>query len=59
MPVPKKKTSKTKTATRRSHNALSVNLSTCAQCKEIVPSHTVCPNCGYYAGKQAKEVKTK
>lgn len=57
MAVPKKKTSKTRTKQRRSHHAISVNLSTCAQCGEVTAPHIICPTCGYYAGKERKEVK--
>ena len=59
MAVPKKKTSKTRTNKRRSHHAISVNLATCAQCGQVKVPHIVCSTCGYYAGKPAKEVKSK
>lgn len=57
MAVPKKKTSKSRRDKRRSHHALSVNLSVCAECGSAVFSHIICPTCGFYAGKEIKEVK--
>ena len=27
-------------------------LSVCSHCGELIKSHTVCPKCGYYDGKQ-------
>lgn len=56
-PVPKKKTSKAKRDSRRSHHALSApNLVSCAQCGEPKLSHTVCMSCGSYKGKTIIEV---
>ena len=31
--------------------------SSCPQCKQPKLPHRVCPNCGYYAGRQAVEVE--
>ena len=28
----------------------------CPQCREMKPPHVVCPNCGYYRGRQVKAV---
>lgn len=56
-PVPKKKTSKAKRDSRRSHHALSApTLAPCPECKSARPPHTVCPECGYYNGRQVVEV---
>lgn len=56
-PVPKKKTSKARRDSRRSHHALlAPNLVTCAQCGEQKLSHTVCMKCGSYKGKTVVEV---
>jgi large subunit ribosomal protein L32 len=57
-PVPKKKTSKARRDARRGHHALATPaLVACPQCKELKPSHTVCPHCGSYGGRQVVEVK--
>jgi large subunit ribosomal protein L32 len=57
MPNPKRRHSKTRTANRRTHDALKpIAVSTCPQCRELKPPHVVCPNCGYYKGRQVKAV---
>ena len=46
--LPKKKISKTRTRTRRSHNALSgVNYSVCPKCANAKLPHAACDKCGY------------
>jgi len=46
--VPKKKTSKTRTRTRRSHKKLSgVNYVICKRCDNPKLPHAACDNCGY------------
>jgi large subunit ribosomal protein L32 len=53
MPVPKKKTSKSKRDMRRSHHALTKPVaSICPQCGEKKLMHQVCPNCGTYRGRK-------
>jgi large subunit ribosomal protein L32 len=55
MPVPKHKTAKTKTRMRRSigyYNLKTPGLSLCPQCGSRKLPHRVCPECGYYKGKQ-------
>jgi large subunit ribosomal protein L32 len=60
MAVPKKKTSKSKSRMRRSHQALSVpNLSSCPDCGEMRLSHRACPSCGRYRGRQVVEVEAE
>lgn len=50
MPVPKRKTARTKRNMRRSHHALTpASLSECANCGEKTQPHHVCRNCGFYA----------
>ena len=50
--LPKKKTSKSRTKTRRSHHALkAVNYSVCSQCGEAKLPHAACANCGYVNSK--------
>ena len=54
MATPKYKTSKSKAASRKAANMKlqAPNLSECQTCGNLIPSHHVCPKCGYYAGKQ-------
>jgi large subunit ribosomal protein L32 len=57
MPNPKRRHSKTRTAKRRTHDALKpVGTSECPQCHELKQPHTVCKNCGYYRGRQVRAV---
>ena len=53
MAVPKRKTSKAKTSSRKAANMKmsTPGLSICPQCHEPKLPHRVCPNCGYYDGK--------
>ena len=58
MPNPNRRHSKTRTANRRTHDALKqVGRSVCPQCQEAKLPHVVCPNCGYYNGRQVKAVE--
>ena len=60
MAVPKRRRSKTKRLTRRSHDALqATTLAVCPNCGAKVLPHHVCPECGYYDGKQVVEKKEK
>lgn len=53
MPVPKKKTSKSKRDMRRSHHALTKTRSIiCSQCGEKKLLHQACPSCGTYRGRK-------
>jgi large subunit ribosomal protein L32 len=55
MAVPKKKTSKMKSRSRRA-SAWSLSApprSVCPQCRHAKLPHVVCGNCGWYAGRQA------
>ncbi len=46
--LPVKKTSKSKTRTRRSHQAMSaVNYSACPKCGSAKLPHAACGKCGY------------
>ncbi|MDQ1439068.1 MAG: large subunit ribosomal protein [Acidimicrobiaceae bacterium] len=58
MAVPKKKTSKAKSRSRRASNwSLSAPArSVCPQCRHSKLPHVVCPNCGWYGGRQAIDV---
>ena len=58
MAVPKKKTSKSKSRSRRAA-AWKLDLpsrSVCPRCSVAKVPHTVCGNCGWYNGRQAIEV---
>jgi large subunit ribosomal protein L32 len=59
MAVPKYKTSKQRTRTRRSANMkLKVpGLVECGTCGNKVLPHRVCPKCGYYRGNQVIELE--
>ncbi len=57
MPVPKKKTPKSRQGKRRSHLRKRVPaLSECPQCHSPRLPHHVCPTCGYYKGREAISV---
>ena len=57
MAVPKKKTSKAKSRSRRASAwQLAPPRSECPQCHQAKLPHVVCPNCGWYGGRQAIEV---
>jgi len=52
MAVPKRRTSRARGRKRRTHQALAVpNLVECRQCHQKNPAHTICTNCGSYAGR--------
>jgi large subunit ribosomal protein L32 len=58
MAVPKKKTSKAKSRSRRA-SAWTVSAparSVCPRCGAAKLPHVVCKNCGWYAGRQAIDV---
>ncbi len=58
MAVPKRKTSKAKRNSRRTHWKLTIpGLVECPQCHEKKLPHRVCLNCGYYKGKEVIETK--
>lgn len=59
-PHPKRKLSKGRRDRRRAHDALkAANLVICSQCGSMRLPHRVCPNCGYYEGRQVIEIKEK
>jgi large subunit ribosomal protein L32 len=56
-PLPKRKVSKGRRDRRRAHDALKArNLTTCSNCGSMRLPHTVCPECGYYKGREVIEV---
>ena len=53
MAQPKRRWSKQRTHTKRSTWKLeNTTIATCKHCNEPVMPHRVCPNCGYYDGKE-------
>jgi large subunit ribosomal protein L32 len=57
MGVPKRKPSKMRLRTRKaSHRWQAPQLNKCPQCGSTVQSHTACPSCGYYKGRQVLTV---
>ena len=57
MPVPKRKTSKAKRNSRRSstEKLTAPAISECPQCHSPKLPHRVCPECGYYNGREVVE----
>jgi large subunit ribosomal protein L32 len=57
MPNPKRRHSKSRTAKRRTHDALTAPQSSeCPQCHEPKLSHRACSHCGFYRGRQVRAV---
>ena len=60
MGVPTRRVSHARKGERRSHLAIELpKLEECPHCHEPKRPHHVCPNCGYYGGRQVIEPKTK
>jgi large subunit ribosomal protein L32 len=58
MGVPKRRVSRARQGERRSHLAIGLpRLDECPHCHERKQQHHACPNCGYYAGRQALDIK--
>ena len=53
MAVPKRRTSHSRQGMRRSHHHKKpVQIPYCCRCEQPVLPHHVCPNCGYYQGRE-------
>ncbi len=53
MAVPKKKVSKSRRNKRRAHDALPAGrYGECPNCGELKRPHHLCPDCGYYDGRE-------
>jgi large subunit ribosomal protein L32 len=51
--VPKRKISSMRRGNRRSHHQITTPpLARCPQCRNLKPTHQVCPACGMYKGMQ-------
>ena len=60
MPNPKRRHSKTRTSTRRAHDALKRTvLAECPNCHEPKLPHRACPHCGQYKGRAIIEVEAE
>ncbi|MGH8046653.1 MAG: 50S ribosomal protein L32 [Chthoniobacterales bacterium] len=60
MGVPKRKTSKMRLRTRKAANRWHApKLAKCTQCGAALLSHTACPECGYYKGRQVLTIEAK
>ena len=59
MAVPKQRTGRASTHTRRSANdRISATARTvCPQCGEVKLPHRVCPNCGFYKNREVIETE--
>ncbi|MEK6269602.1 MAG: 50S ribosomal protein L32 [Planctomycetales bacterium] len=58
MAVPKRKHSNSRTGKRRSHDALRPRqLTYCPKCSNSLPTHTICPNCGWYMGRNVVAIE--
>lgn len=58
VPQPKRKISKGRRDRRRAHDAIQgANLVLCSNCGEMRLSHTVCPSCGHYQGREVIDMK--
>ena len=60
MAVPKKRRSKSKKRIKKANFKVEApNLSPCPSCNALITSHTACPECGKYKGKQVIVFKEK
>lgn len=58
MPLPKRKTSKSRRDKRRTHDKIApLNLTKCPQCGDTRLPHHVCPSCGTYKGRTIIEIE--
>jgi large subunit ribosomal protein L32 len=58
MPNPKRRHSQTRRDKRRSHDFITApQLTICSHCGTAILPHRICPECGYYRGKQAISVQ--
>ena len=58
MAVPKRRTSKSRKGTRRSHHAVvAKQIQYCPKCNEPVLPHRLCSNCGSYQGREVIDME--
>ncbi len=52
MAVPRSRNSNSRSGKRRAHDHVKKRqLGFCPQCSTAVPTHVICPKCGYYQGR--------
>ena len=60
MGLPSKKTPKSKTKSRRAHQALKkVRVRQCPKCKKSIVPHQACSFCGTYKGREVAVIKNQ
>ena len=60
MAVPKRRTSRSKKGSRRAHHfVVPKGVQYCARCNEPVLPHRICPNCGFYQGREVINMEEK
>lgn len=60
MTCPKRKYPKARKLMRRSHDFLTKPATViCTTCKQTKLNHVMCPNCGYYRGRQVIDMDAK
>lgn len=60
MAEPKKRLTSARSGARRSHLAKKAKkLTNCIKCKAFIPSHQVCPKCGFYNGQDVLELERR
>lgn len=58
MAVPKRRASKARKRKRRANWKLSSPAMTkCSHCGQLKQPHSVCPNCGFYAGREVVRIE--
>ena len=58
MSIPTQKHTKSRKNIRRASQRMRpTKLVTCPKCKQLMRSHTVCSNCGYYKGKEEFKIR--
>jgi large subunit ribosomal protein L32 len=60
MGVPKRRVSHARQGDRRAHHALTLpKLEECPHCHQPKQPHHACPNCGWYGGREAVQIKQR
>jgi large subunit ribosomal protein L32 len=58
MAVPKRRTSRSRQGNRRSHHHIKpTQVQYCPRCEQPVLPHRVCPNCGFYQGREVVQAE--